>query len=239
MYILVMPNGSKYFRLDFRLNGKRQTLALGVYPTTTLDNARLLRDTAKGQIKDGIKPNINDGINPSISVGKHDTEVPKKMSFAEECNEQRKLTDKLGREAGIAAFSMPRIMPDVINDDIAKLEATTGYDSNKPLPLDRTMEFFMNPSKTDTVNKTVHAQTDTVSSLNVKLDEEARRNADLQGKLAAFFAFSKLTQEQKDFISMPDSHALIKLKELTEKRVIDLSEISTSDLLKEIARRAG
>ena len=30
MYLLVHKNGSKYWRLDFRLNGKRKTLAIGV-----------------------------------------------------------------------------------------------------------------------------------------------------------------------------------------------------------------
>ncbi len=56
MYLLVMPNGSKYFRLDYRLDGKRLTLALGVYPETSLEAARASRDIAKQQIKDGIKP---------------------------------------------------------------------------------------------------------------------------------------------------------------------------------------
>lgn len=56
MYVLVMPNGSKYFRLDYRLNGKRKTVALGVYPDTNLASARIKRDTAKKQIADGIAP---------------------------------------------------------------------------------------------------------------------------------------------------------------------------------------
>ena len=47
MYLLIMPNGSKYFRLDYRLDGKRQTLALGVYPETSLEAARASRDIAK------------------------------------------------------------------------------------------------------------------------------------------------------------------------------------------------
>ncbi|MDD1638659.1 MAG: Arm DNA-binding domain-containing protein, partial [Methylococcaceae bacterium] len=36
MYLLVNPNGSKYFRLDYRFDGKRKTLALGVYPAMSL-----------------------------------------------------------------------------------------------------------------------------------------------------------------------------------------------------------
>ena len=32
MYLLIQPNGAKYWRLDYRLAGKRKTLAIGVYP---------------------------------------------------------------------------------------------------------------------------------------------------------------------------------------------------------------
>ena len=34
LYLLVHQNGSKYFRYDYRFNGKRKTLALDTYPTT-------------------------------------------------------------------------------------------------------------------------------------------------------------------------------------------------------------
>ena len=56
MYLFVKKNGSKYFRLDYRFNGKRKTLAIGIYPETTLKQAREKRDKAKSQIADGIDP---------------------------------------------------------------------------------------------------------------------------------------------------------------------------------------
>ena len=56
MYLFVHNNGSKYFRLDYRFNGKRKTLALGIYPETTLKYAREKRDTARKQIAEGIDP---------------------------------------------------------------------------------------------------------------------------------------------------------------------------------------
>ncbi|MDD5395588.1 MAG: Arm DNA-binding domain-containing protein [Thiothrix sp.] len=36
MYLEVMPNGSKYWRLKYRYGGKEKRLALGVYPDITL-----------------------------------------------------------------------------------------------------------------------------------------------------------------------------------------------------------
>ena len=32
MYLLVTPDGARYWRMDYRFAGKRRTLALGVYP---------------------------------------------------------------------------------------------------------------------------------------------------------------------------------------------------------------
>ena len=40
LFLLIHPNGSKYFRWDYTFEGKRKTLALGVYPETTLKQAR-------------------------------------------------------------------------------------------------------------------------------------------------------------------------------------------------------
>ena len=32
LYLEIMPNGSKYWRMKYRYNGKEKRLALGVYP---------------------------------------------------------------------------------------------------------------------------------------------------------------------------------------------------------------
>jgi integrase len=59
MYLLVNPNGSKYFRLKYRFGGKEKVLALGVYPDTSLKQAREKRDEARKQLADGIDPSEN------------------------------------------------------------------------------------------------------------------------------------------------------------------------------------
>ncbi len=56
MYLLVKPNGGKYFRLNYRIHGKRKTLAIGVYPDISLKEARDKRDTARNKIANGIDP---------------------------------------------------------------------------------------------------------------------------------------------------------------------------------------
>ena len=59
MYIYIHTNGSKYFRLDYRFDGKRKTLALGVYPKITLSEAREKRNDALKLIANGIDPSEN------------------------------------------------------------------------------------------------------------------------------------------------------------------------------------
>ncbi|GAO37774.1 integrase [Sulfuricella sp. T08] len=64
MYLEVMPNGSKYWRLKFRFAGKEKRLALGVYSapgrasseTVALTEARQMMANAKNQIREGIDP---------------------------------------------------------------------------------------------------------------------------------------------------------------------------------------
>ncbi len=56
MYLEVMPNGSKYWRLKYRLFGKEKRLALGVYPVVSLNEAREGREAAKRLIKKGEDP---------------------------------------------------------------------------------------------------------------------------------------------------------------------------------------
>ena len=56
MFLLVHPNGSRYWRLRYRFLGKEKTLALGVYPEVSLSEAREKRDAARKQITEGIDP---------------------------------------------------------------------------------------------------------------------------------------------------------------------------------------
>ena len=56
MYLIVAPRGGKYWRLDYRFNGKRQTLSLGTFPSTSLKEARRKCANTKSLIEDGIDP---------------------------------------------------------------------------------------------------------------------------------------------------------------------------------------
>lgn len=56
MYLLITPQGGKYWRLKYRYGGKEKTLALGVYPEVSLKEAREKRDKARKLLSEGNDP---------------------------------------------------------------------------------------------------------------------------------------------------------------------------------------
>jgi integrase len=59
LFLSVQPNGSKYWRLAYRFEGKQKLLALGVYPDVPLILARERRDAARKLLATGIDPSEN------------------------------------------------------------------------------------------------------------------------------------------------------------------------------------
>lgn len=58
LFLLIHPNGSKYWRMKYRIVGKEKLLALGVYPEVTLATARQRRDDARKMISNGVDPSL-------------------------------------------------------------------------------------------------------------------------------------------------------------------------------------
>lgn len=56
LYLIVNPNGGKWWRLKYRLDSKEKTLSLGVYPDVSLAQARTKRDDARALVADDIDP---------------------------------------------------------------------------------------------------------------------------------------------------------------------------------------
>jgi len=58
LHILIQPTGGKLWRLAYRFAGKQKTLALGVYPAVSLEEARRRRDEAKKYLARSIDPSV-------------------------------------------------------------------------------------------------------------------------------------------------------------------------------------
>ncbi len=58
LYLQIEPSGGRYWRFNYRFNGKQKTLALGVYPDVSLVKARLRLREAREQLADGLDPSV-------------------------------------------------------------------------------------------------------------------------------------------------------------------------------------
>jgi integrase len=58
LYLLINPNGSRWWRFDYRFQGIRKTLSMGVYPDVPLKLARERRDEARSLLAAGADPGV-------------------------------------------------------------------------------------------------------------------------------------------------------------------------------------
>ena len=56
LYLVVYPSGSRLWRFNYRVTGKRSTLSLGVYPAVSLEQARDKREQYRAMLADGLNP---------------------------------------------------------------------------------------------------------------------------------------------------------------------------------------
>ena len=61
MYLHVKPTG-KYWRYNYRIDGKMKTLSMGVYPLVTLKQARQSHDAARELLAKGIDPLLTNAL---------------------------------------------------------------------------------------------------------------------------------------------------------------------------------
>ncbi|WP_455947831.1 tyrosine-type recombinase/integrase [Lelliottia jeotgali] len=56
LFLLVHPNGSRYWRWKYRVNGKEKLLGMGIYPEVSLAKAREAREDARRLLASGVDP---------------------------------------------------------------------------------------------------------------------------------------------------------------------------------------
>src|SRR6185437_5555843 len=59
MFLLVMPDCAKYWRIGYRHGGTRKQLSLGVFPDILIDEARRRRAELRALVADGIDPSAH------------------------------------------------------------------------------------------------------------------------------------------------------------------------------------
>lgn len=70
MYLLVTPEGGRWWRLDYRrpVTKKRNTLSLGVFPKVSLWDARKLCDKAINLLDEGIDPGVHRKVQAAANL---------------------------------------------------------------------------------------------------------------------------------------------------------------------------
>lgn len=58
LFLLVHPNGGRYWRLKYRMHGREKLLALGTFPEVSLSKARFRREDARKLIADSTDPSV-------------------------------------------------------------------------------------------------------------------------------------------------------------------------------------
>lgn len=56
LFLLVNPNGSRWWRFRYRYGGKERGISLGVYPDVSLKLARARRNDARRMLVEGVDP---------------------------------------------------------------------------------------------------------------------------------------------------------------------------------------
>lgn len=140
LYIEVFPNGSKLWRLKYRIAGKEKRLALGAFPEVSLTEARKGRDLARRKVADGIDPLLE------RKKSKARAEFDAQSAFSVIANEYIAKMEKEGRAPAtlrkarwFASLLLPSIGrvpvsevdPQMLLAALRKLESKGNYESAK------------------------------------------------------------------------------------------------------------
>ncbi len=84
LFMQINPNGSKLWRLSYRINGKAKEYAIGTYPNISLSDARITRDKQKSLVANGIDINAKKKEDKRIAEEKKSKEINTFKKVAEE-----------------------------------------------------------------------------------------------------------------------------------------------------------
>ena len=127
LYLLVHTNSSKYWRFDFRFDGKQKSSSLGVWPEVTLALARKKRDQAKKKIKEGINPIQEKKKKKSLrfeeineTVKKLQPTMPHQISQREEIHQTTQAPEKKNRST--ISLLISNIYPELGEKPVSELD---------------------------------------------------------------------------------------------------------------------
>lgn len=138
LFLLVMPNGAKYWRMRYRYLGKQKTLSFGVWPEVSLADAREKRDAARKQIAEGLDPAAEKKLKRiRAQIDSNNTFKSVAEEWVLKCEREERAKRTLEKIRWLLDMAYPLIGTRPINDIevqevlvvLRKLEATGRYES--------------------------------------------------------------------------------------------------------------
>jgi integrase len=121
MYLLVTEAGQKYWRFDYRFLGKYKTLALGVFPDTTLAMARSKRAEARTLLASDQDPSVAKRKAKAIEKQKHDNTF---QSVAQKWLETTASQRKANTDTKLKSWLSRDVLPQLGNLPISEIKTT-------------------------------------------------------------------------------------------------------------------
>ena len=141
LYLLLKPDGGRYWRLNYRFGGKQKTLALGVYPTVTLADARQRREDARKLLANGTDPGEMRKEAKQAQAAAAQAEGDTFEAIAREWMARQDVAEVTANKSRwilesflfpeIGSLTMAAITPRVLLDALRKVEATGKLETAK------------------------------------------------------------------------------------------------------------
>jgi integrase len=121
MYLLVTEAGQKYWRFDYRFLGKYKTLALGVFPATTLAMARSKRAEARTHLASDQDPSAAKRTAKVIAKQKYDNTF---QSIAHKWLETTASQRKANTDAKLKSWLSRDVIPELGKLPVSEIKTT-------------------------------------------------------------------------------------------------------------------
>ena len=120
LQLWITPDGAKRWRLAYRHNGKQKTLAVGVYPTVGLREARDARDAAKRLLATGQDPSL---IKKLEKASNAEASANTFEAIAVELIEKKRREGKADRTIGKIEWLLSLVKADLSSRPISEITA--------------------------------------------------------------------------------------------------------------------
>ncbi|WP_350356500.1 tyrosine-type recombinase/integrase [Methylocystis iwaonis] len=120
LQLWVTPDGAKRWRLAYRFAGAEKNLAIGVYPTVGLKEARAKRDEAKRLLADGQDPSVAKKI---AKAARAQAVADTFEAIAAELTDKKRRDEKADRTLSKIESLLSLAKPDIGSRPIAEISA--------------------------------------------------------------------------------------------------------------------